>query len=149
MFIWSLLESDLFDTNLPRTRQSFGSVAANSSRSQYWFLAAIGLFSPFVAWADLSASGWIGPIFLPGPLEVFHRRYTWLLDDDFLGDAAISMYWVCAGSVQSAVFALPLGVLVSRQLKANRDNPSSSDVEAASGRADALLDKLNQKAEQP
>lgn len=100
------------DTKLPSSSHSIWSVAANISRSQYWFFAAIGLFSPFVGWAALSASGWVDPIFLPGPLEVFQRLYSWLLDDDLLGDAVISMYRVSAGFALSAAFALPLGLLI-------------------------------------
>lgn len=100
------------DTKLPRSSPGIWSIAANITRGQYWLFAGIGLFSPFLGWAALSASGWVDPIFLPGPLEVFQRMWTWLLDDDLLGDAAISMYRVTAGFALSAAFALPLGLLI-------------------------------------
>lgn len=100
------------DIKLPRSSPSIWAIAANISRGQYWFFAALGLICPFVAWAALSASAWVDPLFLPGPLEVFQRLYLWLLEDDLLGDTAISMYRVSAGFALSAVFALPLGLLI-------------------------------------
>ncbi len=100
------------DIQLPRSSPSIWSIATTITRGQYWLFAAVGLISPFIAWAALSASAWVDPLFLPGPLEVFQRLYLWLLDDDLLGDAAISMYRVSAGFALSAAFALPLGLLI-------------------------------------
>jgi NitT/TauT family transport system permease protein len=101
---------------LPKSRppRALGiwAISAGVSRRQYWLFAGFGLFCPFLAWAALSASGWVDPIFLPGPLEVFGRLYGWLLNDDLLGDTAISMYRVCAGFALSAALALPLGLLI-------------------------------------
>ena len=87
-------------------------IGANITRSQYWLFASAGLISPFLFWGALSASGWVDPVFLPGPLDVFYRIYNWLIEDDLLGDTAISMYRVIAGFALSAVFALPLGLLI-------------------------------------
>jgi NitT/TauT family transport system permease protein len=106
----------LSNTQKPASGQKAGpsiwAIGANITRSQYWLFAGVGLITPFVLWGALSASGWVDPIFLPGPLEVFQRLYTWLLEDDLVGDAAISMYRVMAGFALSAVFALPLGLLI-------------------------------------
>jgi NitT/TauT family transport system permease protein len=87
-------------------------IAGQLSRRQYWMFAALGLFIPFAGWALFSASGWVDPIFLPGPLKVFTRLVSWLFEDDLMGDAAISIYRVAAGFALSAVLALPLGLLI-------------------------------------
>jgi NitT/TauT family transport system permease protein len=87
-------------------------IGTSISRAHYWLFAGVGLISPFLLWAALSASGWVDPIFLPGPLAVFKRLFIWLMEDDLLGDTAISMYRVSAGFVLSAVLALPLGLLI-------------------------------------
>ena len=106
------LESDLSGIKLSKSRPSLWAIGANMTRGQYWLFASAGLISPFLLWAALSASNWVDPLFLPGPLEVFKRLYTWLLEDELLGDTAISMYRVTAGFALSAVFALPLGLLI-------------------------------------
>ncbi len=108
----SLLESDLSDTKRPISSPSIWTIGAGITRGQYWAFAAAGLLSPFLAWVALSASGWVDPVFLPGPLQVFQRLYSWLLDDGLLNDTAISMYRVGVGFALSAVFALPLGLLI-------------------------------------
>jgi NitT/TauT family transport system permease protein len=95
----------------PRT-PSIWDIAGRLSRTQYWLFAALGLVLPFVAWAALSASGWIDPVFMPGPAAVFRRLATWLLEDDLLADTSISVYRVLAGFVLSAALALPIGLLI-------------------------------------
>jgi NitT/TauT family transport system permease protein len=87
-------------------------IASSISRTQYWLFACFGLLTPLVAWALLTASGSVDPVFLPGPLQVLTRLGTWMLEDDLWGDTLISMYRVMAGFVLSAVFALPLGLLI-------------------------------------
>ena len=81
----------------PPTSPSIWSIAGRLSRMQYWAFAALGLVLPFVAWAMLSASGWIDPVFMPGPGAVFKRLGTWLIEDDLIADTGISVYRVLAG----------------------------------------------------
>jgi NitT/TauT family transport system permease protein len=88
------------------------SIAGNLSRRQYWTFAAIGLIVPLVLWALLSASGWVDPVFLPGPLQVLRRLVEWAVEDDLARDTAISIGRVVGGFVLSAVIALPLGLLI-------------------------------------
>ncbi len=95
-----------------QAKPSIWAIAATITRGQYWLFAAVGLLSPLVAWAALSASGWVDPIFLPGPWAVIERLFSWLLEDGLLGDAGISMYRVTAGFVLSAALALPIGLLI-------------------------------------
>ncbi len=96
----------------PPPRQGIWRIAGQLSRYQYWMFAFLGLLVPFVAWALFSASGWVDPVFLPGPLKVVTRLGSWLFEDDLLNDAAISIYRVAAGFMLSAVLALPLGLLI-------------------------------------
>ena len=97
----------------PRVKKpSIWSIAASISRTQYWLFASLGLLLPLVAWAVLTESGYVDPVFLPGPVQVVTRLFSWMMDDDLWGDTMISMYRVLAGFVLSAVFALPLGLLI-------------------------------------
>lgn len=96
----------------PLPTPSIWAIAGRLSRLQYWGFAALGLMVPFVAWAALSASGWIDPVFMPGPAAVFRRLATWLMEDDLLADTSISVYRVLAGFALSAALALPIGLLI-------------------------------------
>jgi NitT/TauT family transport system permease protein len=82
------------------------------SRGQYWAFAALGLLIPLALWALASASGWVDPVFLPGPVHVMERLLQWLFDGELLSDISISIYRVMAGFVLSAVLALPIGLLI-------------------------------------
>lgn len=93
-------------------RPSIWVIAGHLSRGQYWAFAAVGLLVPFALWAALSASGWVDPVFLPGPVQVLDRMQYWLLEDDLLEDTTISIYRVVAGFALSAVLALPIGLLI-------------------------------------
>ena len=96
----------------PPPTPSIWAIAGRLSRGQYWAFAVLGLVLPFGAWAALSASGWIDPVFMPGPAAVFRRLVTWLIEDDLLADTSISVYRVMAGFALSAALALPIGLLI-------------------------------------
>jgi len=96
----------------PPPTPSIWAIAGRLSRTQYWAFAALGLILPFAVWALLSASGWIDPVFMPGPGSVFARLGTWLMEDDLIADTGISVYRVLAGFALSAAFALPIGLLI-------------------------------------
>jgi NitT/TauT family transport system permease protein len=93
-------------------KPSIWSIAANITRTQYWLFAGLGLMLPLASWALLTASGYVDPVFLPGPVQVVTRLANWMIEDDLWGDTMISMYRVIAGFVLSAVLALPLGLLI-------------------------------------
>jgi NitT/TauT family transport system permease protein len=108
----SLLEPELPETKTAKSNRSIWSIGATITRRQYWLFAALGLLAPLIAWALLSASGWVDPIFMPGPLAVIRRLYSWLLEDELLTDSFISVYRVVTGFLLSAVLALPIGLLI-------------------------------------
>lgn len=75
-------------------------------------LLVAGLVTPLVAWWLLAASGWVEPVFLPGPLQVLDRLHTWVADGELWTDIGISTMRVVAGWALSAVIALPLGLFI-------------------------------------
>ncbi|WP_367846594.1 ABC transporter permease [Rhodoferax sp. WC2427] len=81
-------------------------------RRSYGVLALIGLVVPLLGWALLSAFAGVNPVFLPGPQKVVERVLTWAVEDDLLGDAAISTLRVVTGWALSALLALPLGLFI-------------------------------------
>lgn len=107
-----LLEPEMNHNDTARARPGIWAIAAPISRRQYWLFAATGLLLPLLGWALLTATDWVDPVFMPGPLQVLQRFHTWLMDDGLPGDTAISVYRVGAGFVLSAVLALPIGLLI-------------------------------------
>jgi NitT/TauT family transport system permease protein len=93
-------------------RPSIWAIAGRMSRAQYWAFAALGLLVPLVAWALAAASGLIDPVFMPGPLQVLERLSQWLFEGELVADTGISIYRVVAGFALSAVFALPIGLMI-------------------------------------
>jgi len=78
----------------------------------YWLFALAGLIVPLAVWWLLSSLDLVSKVFMPGPVDVFHRALTWASEDDLLHDIAISVYRVTVGWLLSAVIAVPLGLLI-------------------------------------
>ena len=76
----------------------------------YWGLAACGLTLPLLLWL-LAAAGHADPVFLPSPARVAERIHLWW-DDGLMGDVGISTMRVVVGWAVSALFALPLGLMI-------------------------------------
>jgi NitT/TauT family transport system permease protein len=51
-------------------------------------------------------------VFMPSPLDVLSRVYTWFNNDRLLNDMWISTYRVVIGFALSAVLAIPLGLMI-------------------------------------
>lgn len=75
-------------------------------------LMGLGLLLPLLGWVALAGSGWVEPVFMPGPLQVLERLHGWYTDDALLGDIGISILRVVAGWALAAVIALPLGLFI-------------------------------------
>jgi NitT/TauT family transport system permease protein len=82
------------------------------SPRSYLLFALTGMLLPLGAWWWLSDSGLMDKVFMPGPLDVLTRLYTWFKNDDLLGDIWISTYRVAAGFSLSAILAIPLGIMI-------------------------------------
>lgn len=78
----------------------------------YLLFALVGLLLPLAAWWWLSDSGLMDKVFMPSPMDVLSRVYTWYKNDNLLNDMWISTYRVVAGFVLSAVLAIPLGLMI-------------------------------------
>lgn len=104
--------SDSTPPQLKPSQPSMWAITATITRTQYWLFAALGLIFPLLIWAAFSASGWVDVLFMPEPWSVVMRMFTWLIEDDLIGDTGISIYRVMAGFLMSAVIALPLGLLI-------------------------------------
>ncbi|RJP71609.1 MAG: ABC transporter permease [Comamonadaceae bacterium] len=97
----------------PKRRSSgLWTVRAPISRRTYWVLALVGLFTPLVLWAAVGLWGGIDPVFMPAPLAVLAKTWTWATETGLLDDMGISIYRVVTGFLLSAVIALPLGLLI-------------------------------------
>jgi NitT/TauT family transport system permease protein len=93
-------------------RPGFWSIRGPMSQRMYWLLAGLGLVVPLACWWILSAQGWVSKVFLPGPVDVYHRVLTWAMQDKLINDTSISVYRVTVGWLLSAVLAIPLGLLI-------------------------------------
>ncbi|MDD5471895.1 MAG: ABC transporter permease [Sideroxydans sp.] len=82
------------------------------SRRTYLLFALFGMLVPLAAWWGVSVSGWMDKVFMPGPMEVVSRAYTWFMDDELSHDIWISTYRVMAGFALSAVLAIPIGLMI-------------------------------------
>jgi len=74
-------------------------------------LTALGLLLPLLGWMALAGSGWVDPVFLPGPGAVLARLATWWADG-LLEDIGTSTLRVLGGWALAALVALPLGLLI-------------------------------------
>lgn len=93
-------------------RSGLWTVRAPIARRTYWVLALVGLFTPLVLWTLLAAFGGLDPVFLPAPLQVLAKTWTWATELGLLDDMGISIYRVVTGFLLSAVIALPLGLFI-------------------------------------
>ncbi len=83
-------------------------------RLNHWLIVInlVAVATAFGAWWAATASGWIPPIFLPSPGEVWHAGQVRLLHGDLLMDVLVSARRVFAGFALAALVAVPLGVVM-------------------------------------
>lgn len=91
---------------------AFWVIRGHLSRRIYLMFALAGMLLPLAAWWWLSGSGLMDKVFMPGPMDVVSRVYTWFKDDGLLNDMWISTYRVVVGFALSAVLAIPLGLMI-------------------------------------
>ena len=92
--------------------QSIWTIRGHLKHRIYLLFALVGLLLPLAAWWWLSDSGLMDKVFMPSPMDVLTRVYTWYKNDNLLNDMWISTYRVVAGFVLSAVLAIPLGLMI-------------------------------------
>jgi NitT/TauT family transport system permease protein len=92
--------------------RSIWTVRGHLKHRTYLIFALVGLLLPFAGWWWLADSGLMDKVFMPSPMDVLSRVYTWYENDNLLNDMWISTYRVVAGFVLSAVIAIPLGLMI-------------------------------------
>jgi taurine transport system permease protein len=66
----------------------------------------------FLLWWVSTTSGWIAPIFLPAPHDVWHAAQMTMRNGDLWADIAVSARRVFLGFGLAALIAVPLGVVM-------------------------------------
>ena len=95
----------------PRPRRFLGLTA----RLELWQAAGIAglvFVGLLVLWWLATASGWVGPLFLPSPIAVWRRLVELALSGQLWQDAEVSIYRILVGFVIASALAIPVGVLV-------------------------------------
>ncbi len=92
--------------------QRLWTIRGYMSRRTYLLFALVGMLLPLAGWWGLSVSGWMEAVFMPDPMQVLSRTYTWFVDDNLSHDIWISTYRVLAGFSLSAVLAIPIGLMI-------------------------------------
>lgn len=87
-------------------------IRGHLSHRIYLMFAMAGMLLPLAAWWWLSGSGLMDKVFMPSPLDVVSRVYTWFTNDRLLNDIWISTYRVVVGFALSALLAIPLGLMI-------------------------------------
>lgn len=87
------------------------SIRGGLTRGQFATYAIAGVLTPILVWAFLNEAAIVPKIFLPGPLDVAKRFWSWIVNEGFAADLAISVERVTVGFLASLVIALPLGLL--------------------------------------
>lgn len=78
----------------------------------YAALAVASFGLAFIAWAALSYSELLNPVFMPTPGKVWDAALGFLAEGEVLKDLKVSFLRVSAGFLLSAVVAVPCGVLI-------------------------------------
>ena len=96
---------------------------ARARLGETWRSFALGTLSVIVllsVWQAVTAGGYISPIFLPSPLQVFRQARRYVTDGSLFWHVMSSGRRVLIGFVLAAIVAIPLGIVLgtSRVAKA-------------------------------
>lgn len=94
-----------------RPPRLFLGVRTPIKKGTYWSLAVASFLLPLLAWFAIAASG-ADKVFLPAPQDIITRIATWWHEDNLAADIGISLYRVVAAWALSALFAIPLGLMI-------------------------------------
>jgi NitT/TauT family transport system permease protein len=93
-------------------RSSLFRLTATVTRGQFVGISVAVFASLLAAWWVASATGWVTPLFLPGPAQVMDQLWSLAKTGQLWQDASISIWRISVGFLISTVFALPIGVLI-------------------------------------
>ena len=81
-------------------------------RRVYWLAAAVPFAIALLAWSILTYSGYVQPLFLPTPTNVFKAIFQLTKSGELFTHIWVSVYRVMLGFLLAAIFAVPLGILM-------------------------------------
>lgn len=88
----------------------FWSIRQGFPRWLSLLIISISLGIPLIAWAVVSYSGWVKPMFLPTPTAVIQSGIEMFTQEDLVVDTLASCARVAGGFLLAAVVGVPMGI---------------------------------------
>lgn len=82
------------------------------STAEFLGIAALVFAVVGLIWFAVTATGFVGRLFLPSPAQVISRLVELAASGDLVADVSISIYRISLGFLISTVVALPVGILI-------------------------------------
>ena len=95
-----------------RTRRKSFVLGQRISTAQFLGIAAAVFAGLAFAWFAFTVGGFIRPLFLPSPAQVFARLSELWISGQLFADIGISVYRITLGFFISTIVALPIGILI-------------------------------------
>lgn len=90
----------------------FWGIAEELPKSLTWTLMVLSISIPFGLWWLISHSGWVKPLFLPTPENVWQAIVSLWTSGDLSQDILKSVFRVVSGFLLAALISIPLGTLM-------------------------------------
>jgi NitT/TauT family transport system permease protein len=103
-------KSDSLPKMLPPTL--FWRIAEDIPRRLTWLLFGLSIGLPILLWTLVSTSGWVEPLFLPTPHQVWIAAQGLWASGDLLKDIVASTWRIAVGFLIAAIISTPLGVVM-------------------------------------
>ena len=96
----------------PRRGRRLFRIGARIGRGGFVAIAAGVFLALLLLWWLATASGLVGPLFLPAPGAVWRRMALLAADGTLWSDAGISVYRILVGFLIASAMAIPIGVVI-------------------------------------
>ncbi|MEQ9358697.1 ABC transporter permease [Coleofasciculus chthonoplastes] len=90
----------------------FWRIAEDIPKSLTWTLMVLSIGIPFGLWWLVSHSGWVEPLFLPTPENVWQAIVSLWTSGDLPQDILASVFRVLSGFLLAALISIPLGTFM-------------------------------------
>jgi NitT/TauT family transport system permease protein len=90
----------------------FWAIAEEIPQKLAMALMLLSIAIPLILWWIVSNAGFISPLFLPSPAQVWDGLYRLLASGDLQKDIAFSLFRVLGGFLLAAIISIPVGVLM-------------------------------------
>ena len=80
----------------------------------YWMAVAVAAAGVALLWCVLTYGGYVAPIFLPSPTDVWNAAAELCLSGVFAADFGRSCERVFGGFVAAIIVSIPIGILMGR-----------------------------------